>query len=164
MIRDHNNNQKGKVIGFNVWNMENMPKNIVTRIQNVMKELEGEGAVIRKVDISKTKHIRDIMKYEFKYDMNQYLIIPEDYPIKTLSDIIEFNERHPEKTLKYGQTYLVDAQENTSELDEDIYKSVLHTWERMATSENNKVHIRHVSCSNILQYTAFTGFNNPTWL
>lgn len=167
VIRDHNNNLKGKVIGFNVWNMENMPKNIVTRIQNVMKELEGEGAVIRKVDISKTKHIRDIMKYEFKYDMNQYLsTLPEAYPIKTLSDIIEFNKRHPEKTLKYGQTYLVDAQENTSgRLDEDIYRSVLQDRrERMATIREQIKKFDFcimLSYNNILQYTALPGITIP---
>lgn len=52
---------------------------------------------------------------EFKASLNAYLSkFGPGSPIRTLKDIIAFNNAHPMETLKYGQKTLLDAEYNTS--------------------------------------------------
>jgi amidase len=139
--------------------MAELTKETIDRTEEVVKELERAGAVIKRIEIPKTKNIKDIMKYEFKYAMNSYLKnLPESVPIRSLKDIIEFNKQQPEKAIKYGQTYLIDAEENTSgSMDEAIYREILKD------REESMIQIREqlkdidlcimLSYNNILQYT-----------
>ena len=52
-----------------------------------------------------------IMQYEFKYAMNSYLAAYRKNPQvpKDLKEIIEYNEKHADLTLKYGQGNLLAA-------------------------------------------------------
>jgi amidase len=46
-----------------------------------------------------------ILTQEFKRDLNAYLArLPQDAPMKTLADIIAYNESHAQEALKFGQT------------------------------------------------------------
>ncbi|MBP3961216.1 amidase family protein [Paenibacillus lignilyticus] len=52
---------------------------------------------------------------EFKASLHAYLsALPSNAPARSLAEIIAFNEAHPEQTLKYGQTLLLLAENNTS--------------------------------------------------
>ncbi|NOU94285.1 amidase [Paenibacillus sp. LMG 31456] len=80
--------------------------------------MRQHGAVI--IDPADIKTAREI-KYssvvlnEFKASLNAYLSqLGPDAPVRTLKDIIEFNNKHPMETLKYGQTLLIQAEYNTS--------------------------------------------------
>ncbi len=51
------------------------------------------------------------LTHEFKVDLNAYLAkLGPDSPVHSLKDVIKFNSRNPEKTLKYGQSLLVAAE------------------------------------------------------
>lgn len=149
----------GKVIGFNEWKQDDLPEETIIRTEEVIKELEKAGAVIKRIIIPKTKYIMDTMKYEFKYAMNRYLNkLPAGFPVRTLKDIIDYNNLHPKEAMKYGQTFLIDAEENTTgKLDEISYLELLKD------REESKKMIREqlqgidlcvmLSYNNILQYT-----------
>jgi len=56
----------------------------------------------------------DIMLYEFKQCLNAYLATCDDPGAKSLLEIIDFNNRDPERCLKYGQSIALDAQHKTT--------------------------------------------------
>ncbi|MBT8489393.1 MAG: amidase [Gemmatimonadetes bacterium] len=53
-----------------------------------------------------------LLEYEFKHDLNQYLAsLGPEAPVKTLAEVIEFNERNADVEMPYfGQERLYDAQ------------------------------------------------------
>ncbi|MBD2259129.1 amidase family protein [Pseudanabaena sp. FACHB-2040] len=53
-----------------------------------------------------------VLSYEFKRDLNAYLAsLGPDAPVKTLADVIAFNEANAEVALKYGQARALAAEE-----------------------------------------------------
>jgi Asp-tRNA(Asn)/Glu-tRNA(Gln) amidotransferase A subunit family amidase len=52
-----------------------------------------------------------ILTQEFKRDLNAYLArLPQDAPMKTLADIIAYNDAHAQEALKFGQTQALASQ------------------------------------------------------
>lgn len=108
---------KGIRIGVNQTALDNMTQEEVESAEVIIKELEKSGAVISRMNILPLPKddIKQIQRYEFKYTMERYLAtLPANYKMKTIRDLIEYNEQHKEATLQYGQTILVDIVENTS--------------------------------------------------
>ncbi len=59
-----------------------------------------------------------VLSHEFKRDLNAYLArLPEDAPVRSLAELIAYNEEHGARTLKFGQGRLTAAQER--DLDPD---------------------------------------------
>ena len=170
LIKGTTEGLKGMTIGYNEWVHEDLPKEAITKTEAAIKELERAGATIKRIVIPKTKNIMDLMKYEFKYALNQYLkTLPESYPIRSLKDVIEFNKQNPEKAIKYGQTYLLDAEDNTSgTMSEDVYKKILK--DRVESMIKIREQIRDfdlcimLSYNNILQYTELPVLTIPCGL
>src|SRR5207237_7605837 len=53
----------------------------------------------------------DVLLYEFKRDLNRCLAeLGDEAPIKSLRDLIRFNEARPREMLRYGQIRLLAAQ------------------------------------------------------
>lgn len=53
-----------------------------------------------------------VLTYEFKRDLNAYLAsLGPDAPVKTLADVLAFNEANAEAALKYGQARAAAAEE-----------------------------------------------------
>jgi len=161
---------KGMTIGYNEWENEALPKEVITKTEEAIKELERAGATIKRIVIPKTKNIMDLMKYEFKYALNQYLkTLPESYPIRSLEDIIEFNKQSPEKAIKYGQTYLIDAEDNTTgTMSEEVYKAILKDRVESMIKIREQIHdfdlCIMLSYNNILQYTELPVLTIPCGL
>ncbi|WP_343838769.1 amidase family protein [Salinibacillus aidingensis] len=60
--------------------------------------------------------------YEFKNGINTYLQQTENHvPVKSLEDVIQFNEKHEGRMLKYGQTLLTSSEETSGNLTESAY-------------------------------------------
>jgi amidase len=110
------------------------------------------------------------MKYEFKYGMNRYLSeLPEEFPLRTLKDIIDFNEKHKEITLRYGQSYLIDAEENTAgNLTERAYQDILA--DRAAARREIRSQLMNIDVcimlvgNNIHHYTGLPSITVPCGL
>ena len=53
----------------------------------------------------------DVTLYEFKRDLNRYLAaLGHGAPIRSLRDLIQFNEARPREMLRFGQIRLLAAQ------------------------------------------------------
>lgn len=99
---------------------------VMNKAVNDLKELGAE--VVDEVVIPSTKEewSRDVLTYEFKADLNAYLrTVAPHLNIRTLSDVIHFNENNSEKCLKYGQSILIEAEETSGNLTEMAYISAL---------------------------------------
>jgi amidase len=110
------------------------------------------------MELPETPYIMDVMKFEFKYSMNQYLKgLPMEEPVKTLQDIIDYNNKHQEEALRYGQTLLTDAEENASgNLDDAPYLNILkdrsESMKRIREQLKGTDFCIMFSFNNILQY------------
>ena len=101
-----------------------------------------------------------VLLYEFKADLNAYLDSLElDAPIRTLADIIAFNEAQAETVMPYfGQERMIAAQEKGS-LQEAAYLEAQATNQRLMQAEGiDKVLQAH----NLDAIVAPTG--GPAWL
>jgi amidase len=76
-----------------------------------------------------------VFVYELKRDLNLYLRDwATDTKIRTLADVIAFNEAHPDKALRYGQDLFLAAQATRGDLSEPEYKSA-RAMDLMAAKE-----------------------------
>ncbi len=166
VVRDKLEPIKGKVIAYNVWKSKDKEE-WLQYTEEAVQKLEEAGAIIKRLEIPETPYIMDVMKYEFQYAMNQYLKgLPENYPIRTLKDIIDYNNLNGEKALRYGQTLLVDAQENASgSLTEEAYQNILKDrleWMTRIREELKGTDFCIMySFSSILQYTGLPAITIP---
>jgi amidase len=85
--------------------------------------------------ISSTEAELTVLLFEFKADLNKYLSELTNTRIRTLEDIIEFNNKHAEEELHYfGQELLLKAQATTS-LDDPTYLAALAETHRLSRQE-----------------------------
>lgn len=72
----------------------------------------------------KTEPIPAVLVYEFKHDLNHYLATyMPDAKVKSLADIIAFNQARGAAALKFGQDILVAAEATKGDLSEPAYKA-----------------------------------------
>ena len=135
---------------------------------HLCKSLEDAGAVlVDNVNIDSNFSIGKIMRYEFKACMNYYLsTLQESSKMKTLKDIIEYNQSNSSVALKYGQSILTDAENNTSgTMTEPEYIEAVTERERSISEldrlfdENN---IDIMLCETFTNIAPFTGFPSMT--
>ena len=131
---------------------------------NLCRALSKAGAIlIDSVDIDSDFNIGKIMHNEFKACMNYYLsTLKGSTEIRTLGDIIEYNQKNAAVALKYGQSILVDAENNTSgTMTERAYiealkvrDKVIHGFDKLFGDNNIDVML----CETFTNIAPFTGF------
>lgn len=76
--------------------------------------LTAQGATLVPVTLDTTSSIpggSSVLTYEFKRDLNTYLArLPASAPVRTLADVIAFNQAHAQVALKFGQTQAMASQ------------------------------------------------------
>jgi len=78
---------------------------------------------------------REVLLFEFKDDLAHYLATRQAVPIRTLADLIAFNDVHAAEELKYfGQDLFVQAQTKGS-LTDPGYRTALATSRRLSGPE-----------------------------
>ncbi len=170
VIGDEGISLKGMTIGYNDWDSGELEEKVAVRTEEAIKELERKGAKIKRIQLPETPYIEDVMRYEFKYAMNGYLkTLPPEYPIKTLKDIIEYNNLHAEIALQFGQYHLLDAEENTTgRMEEAAYQEILK--DRLSSMKKIREQLQGMDLcimlcyNNILQYTELPVITIPTGL
>lgn len=77
-----------------------------------------------------------VLLYEFKDSLNRYLSrLPENFPARTLEQLIEFNEKHKDKEMPwFGQETFIEAQKK-GPLTEPAYKEAREKCLRLARTE-----------------------------
>ncbi len=84
------------------------------------------AALVDPADIATAREVTDfrsdVMLYEFKRDLNRYLEgLGEASPVRSIRDLIRFNEARPHEMLRYGQVLLLAAQ-STNGLRTETYR------------------------------------------
>lgn len=80
--------------------------------RHVTRLLKRRGASIRKIEQMPTPFLEVIMKYEFKAHLEEYLDTSAASR-KTLKEIVEYYEANPDTMMKFGNTLLKAALEET---------------------------------------------------
>ena len=115
---------KGKRIGIEK-NWKSVNTDINTLYHQALSKLQQAGATL--VDIELLKEIDkagdaefDILKYELKDGLNKYLS-DRKTPVKTLSDIINFNRQNEARVMPYFKQEIFEAAEKTTGLQSKDY-------------------------------------------
>jgi amidase len=110
-------------------------------MENCIEELKRLGAeIIDPANIEKIDELRQaeiqVLHYEFKTDLNNYLKgLGSDAPVKSLDEIIEFNNKNQDQVMPYfGQERMVQAQEK-GPLSDAEYKKALKDAHRLSRKE-----------------------------
>jgi amidase len=84
--------------------------------------MKSRGAAVEEVTIPKHELTSDVLFYEFKHNVNDYLKnTPDTVKVKSLEDVIQFNEEEPEVRMKFGQDILIESQNKSKSLDDSNY-------------------------------------------
>ncbi len=76
----------------------------------------------------------DVICYEFKKGLDQYLSqLSDTVPVRSLQELIDYNENHAEVALKYGQDTLIRSAETT--LNEETYREKKQQYDILARSQ-----------------------------
>ncbi|MEJ5868037.1 amidase family protein [Pseudokineococcus sp. 5B2Z-1] len=67
--------------------------------------LRAQGAELVEVEVGGTS-APSILTYEFERDLDAYFSRLPDGPVRSLEDVIAYNEGHPQEALKFGQRLL----------------------------------------------------------
>jgi amidase len=77
-----------------------------------------------------------VLLYEFKADLNTYLASLEPgAPVRTLEEVIEFNERNRDREMPYFEQELMIQSQAKGPLTEPAYQQALATCRRLARKE-----------------------------
>src|SRR5438128_3372598 len=134
-------------------------------VNAALEALKAQGAVL--VDPVEIPHLKDygdqeytVLLYEFKADLNTYLAgLGPTSPMKTLADLIAFNEQHKDTELPYfGQETLMLAQEK-GPLTDDAYVEALAHCRRLSRAEGVDVTFAKDKLDAIVVTTG-----GPPWL
>ncbi len=109
------------------------------RMEEAITVLKEQGAIIIdsiNIPSSKEKWDYNVLLYEFKADLNSYLSkINPSLGIRSLTDVIRFNEENPSTMLKYGQKVLLDSDNTSGTLTEAEYLISLEEDQYLSTDQ-----------------------------
>ncbi len=85
--------------------------NTNVQYQAAIAKIQSLGATTVQIATPSTGNAPDILTPEFKRDLNAYLSrLPAGAPMKSLADIIAYNDAHADEALKFGQGQLIASQ------------------------------------------------------
>ena len=127
---------KGKRIGVleNVFGYHEAVDKI---FNGVLETIENGGAeVVRDIKLESEDGFGDagfeVLLYEFKEGVNKYLKSRPDLPVKTLTDIIEFNKTNSAEEMPYFQQEILELAETKGSLEDKTYTEALDTILRIS--------------------------------
>jgi amidase len=95
-----------------------------------------------------------VLLFEFKHDLNAYLATRTGVPVKTLADVIAFNEAHAPAELAYfGQELFLRA-EATTGLGDPSYLSALEQSRRLSREQGIDAVMDHLQLDALVAPTA----------
>ncbi|MCL2322086.1 MAG: amidase family protein [Oscillospiraceae bacterium] len=117
-------------IGINTFDKDQVSKEQLERYDTLFDALRTDGVEFTDVYHQKSPHMENIMKYEFKHDLEEYLS-HSNARLKTLDNIVKFYENDPERMMKYGILLLRSALDEASgNLDDKLYLEALSEREK----------------------------------
>jgi len=107
-------NSKGLRFAVNIANFDMCSEERKSFLNKLVETLKEHGASIGKVDDPPTPELPAIMKREFQPALEEYLKNKET-KLKTLKEIVEYFEAHPDTMMKYGYDLLRGALYDSSQ-------------------------------------------------
>lgn len=129
---------KGARIGIDKNRYSKLSDESKKAFNDLIATMRDSGAIIvEDLDIKQPNLIFNIMKHEFKRNINKYLSTTSEYlKVKKLKDIIKYNKKHEKTALKYGQKLLEDCLETDGKMTNKEYLNGL--IERDETTKSMK--------------------------
>jgi amidase len=119
---------KGKKIGFLNYKYKDFKYSDeeLEILQQAKKLFTSLGASVIDIDFELDDLRNDkTLIHEFKHDINHYFeSLGEKAPIKSLKELIEFNELHKDRCLKYGQSIFKASEKTSGDLNDSDYKKL----------------------------------------
>lgn len=108
---------------------------VVGLLEKTMTILKNNGADLVEVDLLKNiKPLSDaeftMLQYEFKFGLNKYLE-KSDSPVKSLAEIIEFNEKNAGRAMPYFKQDILISSNEKGSLDSHEYKD---SWKKSTSA------------------------------
>ncbi|MDQ0351946.1 amidase [Alkalibacillus filiformis] len=124
------NGLKGKRIGIaRDHYFESISEEKQQIMDKAINQLRASGVeVVDHVEIPTTKHNwgLGVMIHEFKNGLNHYLkTVSNDLPVQSFDDIVQYNLKHKDEMLKYGQKWFDEASKTSGLLTEPDYLNEL---------------------------------------
>lgn len=113
-------------IAVNAFNRDQVSEAQLGRYEVLFDALRRAGASFSRVSHAPSPCQSDIMRCEFKHDLENYLL-SSSAKRKTLGEIVQYYEANPEQMMKYGITNLRGALNEASDLP---YRKALSERER----------------------------------
>jgi len=132
-------------------------------LEEALAAMRAEGAELIDVDlepgVAYSESEFEVLLYEFKHGLNAYLRgLGPDAPVRSLEDVIGFNEKHAERVTPYfGQEYLLQAQLK-GPLSEPAYREALARNHRLSRNEGIDATLEQRGLEAIVAPT-----NGPAW-
>ncbi len=115
------------------------------KVNAIMEEsialLKAQGAIIiDSVAIPNSRNYGaeafELLQYEFKDGLNNYLKkLGDNAPVKSLADVIAFNENNRDACMPYFEQELLKLSEQKGTLESDAYRKILEKVRRLSRSE-----------------------------
>jgi amidase len=119
--------------------------------------LQAQGATLVPVTLDTSSSIpggSSVLNYEFKRDLNIYLSrLPASAPMKSLADIIAFNNAHAQVALKFGQTLALASE--AKDLSPGSADTVKYLADRAQDLADSKDRIDAVMAANTVTALLF---------
>ncbi|KYG58454.1 amidase family protein [Planococcus maritimus] len=127
---------KGARIGVDLAFLNNEAPEERAIMDAAIEQIKALGATVVELTIPQKDFESDVLWYEFKRGVNDYLATtPDDVPVKSLADVIEFNKQDPERRMKFGQAVLDKAQSLSDDPNDATYLEHREIDFRSSTSE-----------------------------
>ncbi|MDN5708726.1 MAG: amidase [Planococcus sp. (in: firmicutes)] len=127
---------KGARIGVDLSFLNNEAPEERAIMDSAIEQIKALGATIVELTIPQQEFESDVLWYEFKRGVNDYLATtPDDVPAKSLADVIAFNKQDPERRMKFGQAELEKAQSLSDDPNDATYLEHREIDWRSSTTE-----------------------------
>lgn len=118
-------------LAINIFNRDQVSEAQLARYNTVLNALKADRLQITEVNHAHTEYQRDIMRCEFRHDLEEYLSCSSAHR-QTLEEIVEYYEKHPDQMMKYGNAFLRDALDGASgKLDDIAYMKAMSERKRL---------------------------------
>ena len=165
------NGLKGARIGINRSQnpeMHKLPEKGKEEFDRLCQVITDAGGIlVDNANMDSDESIAAIMRCEFKACVNYYLsTLKGSAKARTLKDIVEYNQANASKALKYGQSLLIDTENNTSgAMTEPEYIEALLERERAIQKLDSLFdgsQLDVMLCETYSNIAPFTGFPSMT--
>ena len=132
-------------------------------LEEALTAMRGAGArIIDPIELPNRGDYGDeeyeVLLYEFKADLNSYLALRPDLPVRSLADLIDFNQSHADVEMPYFQQEVFEEAQEKGDLTEAPYREALEKCKRLAGPEGIDAALKKDGLDAIV---AITG--GPAW-